>query len=37
MTTITPTKPPFGIGSTAWILIVAVVLVILAAMAMYFR
>jgi hypothetical protein len=37
MTTMTPTKPPFGLTSTAWTLIVAVLLVILAAMAVYFR
>jgi hypothetical protein len=37
MTTITPTKPPFGLSSTVWILIVAVLLVVLAAMVVYFR
>ncbi len=36
MTTTAPTKPPFGISSTVWVLIVAVLLVILAAMAVYF-
>jgi hypothetical protein len=37
MTTITPTKPPFGLDATIWILIVAVLLVVIAAMAVYFR
>lgn len=37
MTTMTPTKPPFGLTSAVWTLIVAVLLVILAAMAVYFR
>ena len=37
MSTITPTKPPFGLGSTVWALVIAVLLVILAAMAMFFQ
>jgi hypothetical protein len=37
MTTITPTKPPFGLNATIWILIVAGLLVAGAAMAVYFR
>jgi hypothetical protein len=35
MTTMTPTKAPFGLSPTIWILIVAVLLVILAAMTVY--
>jgi hypothetical protein len=31
------TPSPFGLGSTVWIIIVAVLLVVLAAMAIYFR
>lgn len=37
MTTVTPTKPPFGLNVTVWILIVAALLVVLAAMAVYFE
>jgi len=37
MTTMTSTKPPFGLNATVWILIVAVLLVVLAAMAVYFN
>lgn len=37
MTTMTPTKTPFGLNSTVWILIVAVLLVILAAFVLYFE
>ena len=37
MSTLTPTKPPFGVGSSAWALVIAVLLVILAAMAMFFQ
>jgi hypothetical protein len=37
MTTITPTKPPFSLSSTPWVVIVAVLLVVLAAMAVYFK
>ena len=37
MTTMIPTKPSFGLTSIVWTLIVAVLLVILAAMAVYFR
>ncbi len=33
----TTSLPRFGLGSTAWILIVAVLLVVLAAMVIYFR
>lgn len=36
MTTISPSKPPLGLGSTVWTVIVAVLLVILAALAVYF-
>ena len=36
MTTIAPTKPPFGLGSAVWTVIVAVLLVILAVVAVYF-
>jgi hypothetical protein len=35
MTTISPTKSPLGLGSTVWTVIVAVLLVILAALALY--
>ncbi len=35
MTTMIPMKPPFRLNATVWILIVAVLLVILAAMAVY--
>lgn len=35
MTTITPSR--FRLGSTVWVLIVAVLLVVLAAMVMYMR
>jgi len=31
-----PTKSPFGLGSTVWAVIVAVLLVVLAAVALYF-
>ena len=33
----TPSPPRFGLGSTAWVIIVAVLLVVLAAMVLYFR
>jgi hypothetical protein len=36
MTTIAPTKPPCGLGSAVWAVIVAVLLVILAVVAVYF-
>jgi hypothetical protein len=35
MSTISPTKSPLGLGSTVWTVIVAVLLVILAALALY--
>jgi hypothetical protein len=35
MATVSPSR--FGLGSTAWVIIVAVLLVVLAAMAIYFR
>ena len=35
MATASPSR--FGLGSTAWVTIVAVLLVVLAAMAIYFR
>lgn len=37
MTTITPTKQPFSLSSPIWVVIVAVLLVVLAAMAVYFK
>jgi hypothetical protein len=37
MKTITHTKSPFGLNWTAWIVTIAVLLVILAAMVVYFR
>jgi hypothetical protein len=36
MTTIAPTKAPFGLNLTVWIILVAALLVVLAAMAVYF-
>jgi hypothetical protein len=33
----TASPPRFGLGSTTWVVIVAVLLVLLAAMAIYFR
>jgi hypothetical protein len=36
MTTITPTKAPFGLNVTVWIILVAALLVVFAAMAVYF-
>jgi|RhiMethySRZTD1v2_1073278.scaffolds.fasta_scaffold1904051_2 hypothetical protein len=35
MTTISPTRSPLGLGSTIWTVIVAVLLVALAALAVY--
>ena len=37
MSTITPSKPPFLVGSTAWALVIAVLLVFFAAVAMFFQ
>jgi|RhiMetdeSRZDD1v2_1073273.scaffolds.fasta_scaffold423963_3 hypothetical protein len=33
----TPSPSRFGLGSTVWVIIVAVLLVVLAAMVIYFR
>lgn len=33
----TTSRPRFGLGSTAWVMIVAVLLVVLAAMVIYIR
>lgn len=33
----TTTSPRFGLGSTVWVIIVALLLVVLAAMVVYFR
>jgi hypothetical protein len=36
MTTMSPTKSPLGLGLSVWTVIVAALLVILAALALYF-
>jgi hypothetical protein len=37
MTTLTPSRSPFGLNSGVWIIVVAVLLIVLAAIAMYAR
>jgi hypothetical protein len=37
MTTLTPSRSPFGLNPGVWIVVVAVLLIVLAAIAMYAR